>query len=316
MLHSLAAGTATVRATAADGTTATYSLPTHVALASSTAQYANNAEFGEPVDADPSDDFILRHPQFTSSYNPNRGSPNWVAYEIDATHFGAEDRCDCFTSDPALPATFPHLTTADYTGAGAFHGFGIDRGHLARSFDRTAGSLDNAFTFLFSNIIPQAAEQNQGPWAQLENHLGDFARFSNREVYVIAGVAGNAGTIKNEGRIVIPTHTWKVALILPRDQGLADIRDYRDVEYIAVLMPNVTGVRDVPWQTYLDYRGRDRGGERLRPARAAARRRRERDRIRNAAADRGDRGSGGLDRRGRHRVAERRGRRSIRTAAS
>ncbi len=251
VVHALAAGSATFRATAAlDGTVGTWTLPTRVALASTTAQYANNTEFGEPQDSDPADDLIIERPQFTSSWNPNRGSPNWVAYEIDASHFGDEDRCDCFTMDDMLPSSLPRLTTNDYTGAGAFHGYGIDRGHLARSFDRTAGSLDNATTFYFSNIIPQAADQNQGPWAQMENDLGNFARNDDREVYVLAGVAGNKGTLKNEGKVVIPTHTWKVALIMPRDQGLADVRDYRDVQVIAVIMPNEPGIRNNDWNSY------------------------------------------------------------------
>ena len=99
-----------------------------------------------------------------------------------------------------LPASFTRYTTADYTGAGAIAGFGIDRGHLARSFDRTSASLDNAFTFYFSNIVPQAADLNQGPWAIIENYLGDLARLQNKEVYIIAGVAGNKGTVKNEGQ--------------------------------------------------------------------------------------------------------------------
>jgi hypothetical protein len=42
-----------------------------------------------------------------------------------------------------------------------------------------------------------------------------------------------------------------VAVLLPRDQGLADIRDYRDLEIIAVDMPNEPGVRNVDWSTYL-----------------------------------------------------------------
>jgi DNA/RNA endonuclease G (NUC1) len=250
VIHALAAGSATFRATADDGTTATYTLPTRIAVASTTAQYANHTEFGEPQDDDPTDDMILERPQFTSSWNPNRGAPNWVAYEIDPSHFGDEDRCDCFTMDDMLPSSLPRLDTNDYTGAGAFHGYGIDRGHLARSFDRTAGSLDNATTFYFSNIIPQAADNNQGPWAALENDLGNRARSQDREVYVLAGAYGNKGTLKNEGKVVIPTHTWKVALIMPRDQGLADVRDYRDVEVIAVIMPNEPGIRNVDWNSY------------------------------------------------------------------
>ena len=247
----LAAGSATFRATAADGmTTGTFTLPTRVAVASTTAIYAGNAEFGEPTDADASDDFIVRHPEYTASFNKNRGTPNWVSYDLEATHFGAEDRCDCFTFDPSLPASFTRYTTADYTGAGDVAGFGIDRGHLARSFDRTSASLDNAFTFLFTNIVPQAADLNQGPWANMENFLGDLARFQNKEVYIIAGVAGNIGTVKNEGKIVIPAQTWKVAVIMPRDKGLADVTSVNDLEVIAAIMPNQPGIRNVDWNTY------------------------------------------------------------------
>jgi DNA/RNA endonuclease G (NUC1) len=250
VLRSLGPGTAIVRATAADGTSRTYSLPTTLGTSSTTAAYANHVEFGDPADADPSDDFILRRTEFTSSYNVTRGIPNWVSYNLEATHIGAEDRCDCFTFDEALPATFPRYNTADYTGAGAFHGYGIDRGHLVRSFDRTAGDLDNAATFLFTNIVPQAADNNQGPWAVMETYLTDLARFQNREVYVIAGVSGSLGTIKDEGRITIPSHLWKVAVIMPRDRGLADVVRYTDLEVVAVIMPNIPGIRNVDWNTY------------------------------------------------------------------
>ncbi len=246
----LAAGTAVFRATTDDGVaTGTFALPIRVATAGA-AQYGNHAEFGEPADADGSDDLIVRHPQYTGSYNPVRNIPNWVSYNLDASHFGAEDRCDCFTFDPALPPSAVRYTTADYTGAGAVAGFGIDRGHLARSFDRTSGSLDNAFTFYFSNIVPQAADLNQGPWADFESHLGDLARLSNMEVYIVTGASGSRGTVKDEGVITIPASTWKVALIMPRDQGLADVQTYQDVQVIAVIMPNEPGIRNVDWHTY------------------------------------------------------------------
>ncbi len=251
VITALAPGSATFRATTADGlTTSTIALPTRIGVASTTALYVGNAEFGEPADGNAGDDFIVRHPYYTASYNVTRGTPNWVSYDLDPTHFGPEDRCDCFTFDPSLPAAFPRYTTADYTGAGDIAGFGIDRGHLARSFDRTSSSLDNAFTFYFTNIVPQAADLNQGPWAIMENFLGDLVRFQNKEVYIVAGVAGNAGTVKNEGKIIIPSATWKVAVIMPRDQGLANIDDLTDLEVVAVIMPNVPGIRNVDWNTY------------------------------------------------------------------
>ena len=246
----LAAGSATFRATAATGATGTWTLPTTVATPSATAVYAGNTEFGVPTDADNTDDFIIVHPEYTSSFNKNRGTPNWVSYDLEASHFGSQDRCDCFTFDPAAAGIATPYTTNAYTGSAAINGFGIDRGHLARSFDRTSGSLDNAYTFYFSNIVPQASDLNQGPWAAMENYLGDLARFSNKEVYIIAGVAGNKGTLKNEGKVVIPDYTWKVALILTRDEGLADVHSYSDVQVVAAVMPNNAGVRNVDWHTY------------------------------------------------------------------
>jgi hypothetical protein len=122
---------------------------------------------------------------------------------------------------------------------------------MTRSFDRTSSSLDNAHTFLLSNVVPQASDLNQGPWADFENFLGDLAMNQNKEVRIITGPAGSQGTVKNEGKIVIPASTWKVAVIMDRGHGLADIRDYRDLEVIAVNMPNMAGIRNVDWHTYL-----------------------------------------------------------------
>ena len=249
VMRALTAGTAVLRATASDGTTATLSLPTRIGVASTTARYDGNTEFGIPTDADAADDLILTRPRYTTSFSTSRNTPNWVSYNLEATHFGAEDRCDCFTYDPELPEA-GRYTTADYTGVAAINGYSIDRGHLVRSFDRTTGSLDNAETFYFSNIVPQASDNNQGPWAAFESYLGDLARLQNREVYIVAGVAGSNGTVKNENKITIPASVWKVAVILPRDQGLASIDDYTDVEVVAVVMPNVAGIRNVPWETY------------------------------------------------------------------
>jgi hypothetical protein len=66
------------------------SLTAAVATASTTARYGNNTEFGVPADADAGDDFIVRRREFAASYNPSRGTPNWVSYNLEATHFGPD----------------------------------------------------------------------------------------------------------------------------------------------------------------------------------------------------------------------------------
>lgn len=251
VIRAIAAGNATFRATATDGTARNLTLTMSTPVASTTADYRNHTEFGDPTDNDPSDDFIVRRTQFTSSFNGPKGIPNWAAYNLNATHITAgQDRCNCFTFDPLLQAAgFAPYTTADYTGAGTAAGYGIDRGHLTRSFDRTSGTLDNASTFYFSNVVPQAADLNQGPWSAFEIYLGDLAQTQNKELYIYTGATGNKGTVKNEGRITIPEYTWKVAVVMPRGKGLADVRDYRDLDVISVIMPNVPGIRNENWQT-------------------------------------------------------------------
>lgn len=248
-VRALGAGTAIIRATAADGTTGTFSLRTQAATPSATARYQPHAEFGEPADGDASDDYLVRMSSYTASYNPSRGTANWVSYNLEATHFGTAQRCDCFTHDAAFPAGFTRLTTADYTNSSDFHGFDIDRGHLVRSADRDAGVYDNASTFFFTNIIPQARENNQGPWGDLEDTLAVLAQ--TRELFVIAGVAGSRGWLKGvENRIMIPAITWKVAVILPADRGLADVRSLADLEVIAVSMPNDASVAGSKWREH------------------------------------------------------------------
>jgi DNA/RNA endonuclease G (NUC1) len=257
VIHALAAGFARFRATAnsghPDSVTKILTLPTATPVASTTAQYGNNTEFGAPTDADASNDFIIRRPEYTTSFNGARGIPNWVAYDLNGTQIvPGQDRCNCFTFDAELRAAgFQPYTTADYTGAGSFAGYGIDRGHMTRSFDRTAGSLDNATTYYFSNVVPQAADLNEGPWAILEDTLGDIAQTGTKEVYITVGPAGSKGTVKNEGKITIPEYTWKIALIMPRGHGVADVHDYRDVQVIAVIMPNVPGIKNADWHQYV-----------------------------------------------------------------
>jgi DNA/RNA endonuclease G (NUC1) len=249
VFRSLSAGTATFRATAADGAFATISFPMSQGTQSGVV-YAGNTEFGDPVDVNPADDFIIRHAEFTSSYNNSLGHPNWVSLRLDASNYGAQDRCNCFTMDPELsdPTKFTQLTTNDYTGAGGAAGFPIDRGHMARSADRTASDLDNAHTYWFSNVIPQAAKVNQGPWAQEEIFLGNFAK-AGKEVYVISGGAGSQFKLKGENKIDMPAFVWKVAVIMDNGKGLNDVHGTGDVQVISIIMPNDTTVKS-DWTVY------------------------------------------------------------------
>ncbi|MGH7533208.1 MAG: DNA/RNA non-specific endonuclease [Gemmatimonadales bacterium] len=220
--------------------------------------YATNDEFGDPTPAaaDQPNDLLITRPQYTLSYNESRGTPNWVSYELDARQIvSGQDRCNCFTGDPSLPAD-KVILTSDYTNGG------FDRGHMTRSFDRTAANVDNATTFYLSNIVPQMADLNQGVWAQFENALGDSATLGGRAVYIIAGplYSSTHGLtfLKGEGKVAIPDSTWKVAIIGPRTGGVpftrGEVQTWDDLDGVTVLavnMPNIAGVRNDPWAKYL-----------------------------------------------------------------
>jgi len=220
--------------------------------------YAKNDEFGDPTPAAPSNpnDLLIVRPQYTISYNESRGTPNWVSYELDSRQIvSGQDRCNCFSADQLLPLD-KQILTSDYTNGG------FDRGHMARSADRTVANVDNATTFYLTNIVPQMADLNQGVWAQFENTLGDSATKGGRAVYIITGPLFSKSHgltfLKNEGKVAIPDSTWKVALIGPRNGGVpfthGSLQTWDDVAGVTVLavnMPNVAGVRNDPWQKYL-----------------------------------------------------------------
>ena len=250
VITGLAAGSARVIATAPNGVSGSANITIEAPVLANPAIYGNHLEFGTPTDANGADDFILSRPQMVISYNRNTGGPNWVAYNLDNGHFGAEDRCNCFTNDPLVVAQgFPVIKTSDYTNGG------FDRGHMMRSADRTVTNIENATTFYLSNVVPQTADLNQGVWASQEIFIADLARVSNKELYIITGPAftGPARTIKDEGKIRIPDFTWKIVVALDRGKGLNDITTWNDVtaaQLYAVSMPNISGIRNANWRDY------------------------------------------------------------------
>ena len=256
----VAPGSVTIKAAAPNGVFGTTSFTVIPADAPTSAIYRNHLEFGTPTDNTPGDEHLLVHRQFVESYNRSRGGPNWVSWDLNASQFGPAPRCDCFSADQTLPADFYHVVDFDYRN-GLY-----DRGHMAQSESRTTTDQENASTFLLTNILPQGAENNQGPWSKFENFLNDLARGTaadptRHEIYLIAGglYGPNPGTLKDEGKVAIPDYTWKIAVVMPEGKGLADVHSAGNVDVIAIEMPNLitpgvpatsVGIRNNPWEQY------------------------------------------------------------------
>jgi DNA/RNA endonuclease G (NUC1) len=211
--------------------------------------------FGNPSNAvaDPNqpNNYLMQKPEFTVSYNRDLGRPNWVSWHLSDEWIGNLARVDTFRPDPAVLPTWYRVQATDFSGSG------FDRGHMTPNADRdkeTSIPINQA-TFLMSNMVAQAPDNNQGPWAAFESFLRTL--LPTNELYIVSGPAGVGGTGSNgftttlaNGHVTVPNSTWKVVLVLPKgDNDLSRVT--AATRTIAIIMPNAQGIRNDPWQNYL-----------------------------------------------------------------
>ena len=212
--------------------------------------------FGNPTgataDLSRPNNYLMMKPEYALSYNRDHGEPNWVSWHLASEWVGSLTRVDSFRPDPAVPPQWYRVLNTDYFASG------FDRGHMTPNADRDNENSTpiNQATFLMSNMVPQAPDNNQGPWADLENYLRSL--LPANELYIVAGPAGTGGsgssgfmsTVAN-GHVNVPAYTWKVALVLPKASGDDVSRVTAATRTIAVIMPNTQGIRNNDWTTYL-----------------------------------------------------------------
>src|SRR5262249_55214011 len=97
-------------------------------------------------------------------------------------------------------------------------------------------------TFVMTNIVPQAPNNNQKAWERLETFCRDLAR-EGKEVHSVCGPHGVGGFGKNgfaahigkdKREVTVPAHVWKVILVLPKEGA----QPSRKTRTIAVITPN------------------------------------------------------------------------------
>lgn len=214
---------------------------------------SDNLLMGNPSNATTSTvsttNYLMQKTQFYLSYNSTQGKPNWVSWHLDNTWLGSATRCDCFASDALLPSGVYRVSSSSYTGSG------FDRGHNCPSGDRTLNSTDNRATFLMTNMMPQAPNNNQQTWEKLESYCRKLVSQGN-ECYIICGSYGVGGSGSNgykttldAGRVTVPSNIWKVVLVLPN--GTNDIsRVTTATRVIAVNTPNINTIVTSTWAGY------------------------------------------------------------------
>ena len=197
-----------------------------------------------PVSTTDINNFLSVKSGYVVSYNGGRKIPNWVSWELNTTYLGSTARQDDFRPDDTLPANVPQASLADYSGSG------YDRGHMCPSADRNETVAANQQTFFLTNMVPQAANNNQGPWAVLENDLRAIAR-TGKELFIVSGGTFSASSNQVGSGVVVPDQTFKVIVVLDSTTAGASAVT-ANTRVIGVMMPNENAQisRTTDWRSF------------------------------------------------------------------
>jgi endonuclease G len=200
------------------------------------------------------DNYLLREPYFTLSYNDAKGTPNWVSWHLSTDYLGNAPRRKRFAVDDLLPEELSHITHNDYTNSG------FQRGHMCPHSDRAANKDMSYATFVMTNIVPQSSACNEGSWESLESYCRYLVSEKGKDLFIVAGPIGKGGegekgmkdTIAG-GKVTVPAKVFKVIMVVEDPEDGSDPRKWvnDDTRLIAVIMPNDMSVK---WDNWPQYR--------------------------------------------------------------
>lgn len=92
---------------------------------------------------------------------------------------------------------------SDYAGSG------YDRGHMSPNGDM-ATRAQQQDSFSLANMVPQSPRNNQEVWRNLEEATRALVTKQHMPAYVVTGPAFLKSELKQVGRVLVPTHVYKV----------------------------------------------------------------------------------------------------------
>ncbi len=168
---------------------------------------------GRPID----------HTHHSVVFNQQRGLAVYSAHNLDGKKLVGGIRRRRFTLDPDVPAVLQIDNDRGYKGVPNREDNPWDAGHLARRKDVHWPSTNTAKkaeqdTSRWTNIAPQHAKLNQGPWREIEDWLLDLADSNKQRLSVFTGpvfTATDLDWLNKPGQlpIRIPAGYWKVAAL-------------------------------------------------------------------------------------------------------
>jgi endonuclease G len=182
---------------------------------------ATKLPWGAPVAAnDAAPHTYLCRLAYVVRHNDVRHVPDWVAWPTSrANAAGCLPRSDSFRADPDLPPGVG-ATPEDYDEPN------FDQGHVAGDGFFNYAAEPERQSFLMSNMTPQTAANNRGPYRALEINSREWAAATPAGVWNIAGpIFGPRPRRIGRTKVAVPAASWMIVVRADRA--------------IAVIIPNV-----------------------------------------------------------------------------
>jgi endonuclease G len=131
-------------------------------------------------------------------------TPLWSAEHLTADHIDAAQhlsRENSFHPELQLPAG-QRAELSDYARSG------YDRGHMAPNGDMPDRETQHQ-SFTLANMVPQDSDNNRHIWAGIEGAVRKLAS-KEGDLYVITGPAFIGASLQRAGRVLVPSHLYKL----------------------------------------------------------------------------------------------------------
>lgn len=177
--------------------------------------------------------FYLCRIGYAAAFDPATKTPLWSAEHLtSASVHGREPRSNNFQPDPDLPYG-ASSQLADYSHSG------YDRGHMSPAGDMRTDPNAMSESFYLSNMVPQAPDNNQNIWKNIETLTRNEAQHRG-ELFVVTGPIydGHFDTIGRD-HVAVPTHLYKIIL------------DAKTGANLAFIVPNVNGLDQYSYGRYV-----------------------------------------------------------------
>jgi len=171
-------------------------------------------------------------------------TPLWSAENLRAENVAAAQglkRDNDFHPESRLPPT-QRAELSDYARSG------FDRGHLAPNGDMP-DKRSQRESFTLANMVPQDGDHNRHIWAPIEGEVRKMAK-KEGQLYVITGPAFLGTNLRKVGKVLVPSHLYKV-VYSPRQKAAAawftENRAHADIQVIPVAeLERIVGIEFLP----------------------------------------------------------------------